>query len=91
MIGTVLAGLAQWKGTASGDAAAADSGRASKRRKTKAGQDTADESKTAAAAAPPLDYDPAVTSQYMFFVYNNPDDVLLPFTRSRTVIEVGTS
>jgi len=28
-------------------------------------------------------YDPAETRKRLFFVYNNPDDRLLPFTRSR--------
>jgi len=32
-------------------------------------------------------YDPAETRKRLFFVYNNPDDRLLPFTRSRRVIE----
>jgi N-acetylmuramic acid 6-phosphate (MurNAc-6-P) etherase len=32
-------------------------------------------------------YDPAETRKKLFFVYNNPDDRLLPFTRSRRVIE----
>jgi N-acetylmuramic acid 6-phosphate etherase len=32
-------------------------------------------------------YDPAETRQRLFFVYNNPDDRLLPFERSRRVIE----
>jgi N-acetylmuramic acid 6-phosphate etherase len=32
-------------------------------------------------------YDPAETRQKLFFVYNNPDDRLLPFARSRGVIE----
>jgi hypothetical protein len=31
-------------------------------------------------------YDPAETRKRLFFVYNNPDDRLLPFTRSRRVI-----
>ncbi len=97
----MLFGLAQWKGTATASGSSSSSSgssgkRAPKRRKTKAGQDTGDEAaetkskgKEAAAAAAPLDYDPAVTSQYLYFVYNNPDDVLLPFVRSKTVIEVA--
>ncbi len=32
-------------------------------------------------------YDPAETRRRLFFVYNNPDDRLLPFARSRAVIE----
>jgi N-acetylmuramic acid 6-phosphate (MurNAc-6-P) etherase len=32
-------------------------------------------------------YDPAETRRRLFFVYNNPDDRLLPFARSRRVIE----
>jgi len=32
-------------------------------------------------------YDPAETRKKLFFVYNNPDDRLLPFARSRRVIE----
>ena len=32
-------------------------------------------------------YDPAETRRRLFFVYNNPDDRLLPFVRSRGVIE----
>ncbi len=32
-------------------------------------------------------YDPAETRKHLFFVYNNPDDRLLPFFRSRRVIE----
>ncbi len=32
-------------------------------------------------------YDPAETRKRLFFIYNNPDDRLLPFTRSRRVIE----
>jgi len=32
-------------------------------------------------------YDPAETRRRLFFVYNNPDDKLLPFARSRQVIE----
>jgi N-acetylmuramic acid 6-phosphate etherase len=32
-------------------------------------------------------YDPAETRKNLFFVYNNPDDRLLPFLRSRRVIE----
>jgi hypothetical protein len=32
-------------------------------------------------------YDPEETRQRLFFVYNNPDEVLLPFLRSRRVIE----
>ncbi len=32
-------------------------------------------------------YDPAVSRRNLYFVYNNPDDKLLPFLRSRTVIE----
>ncbi len=32
-------------------------------------------------------YDPAETRRRLFFVYNNPDEVLLPFLRSRRVIE----
>ena len=32
-------------------------------------------------------YDPAVSRKNLYFVYNNPDDKLLPFLRSRTVIE----
>lgn len=28
------------------------------------------------------------SARHLFFVYNNPDEVLLPFVRSRTVIEV---
>jgi len=32
-------------------------------------------------------YDPAETRPRLFFVYNNPDDRLLPFLRSRRVIE----
>jgi hypothetical protein len=32
-------------------------------------------------------YDPAETRKKLFFVYNNPDDLLLPFQRSRRVIE----
>ncbi|OGD22436.1 MAG: hypothetical protein A2W03_01465 [Candidatus Aminicenantes bacterium RBG_16_63_16] len=32
-------------------------------------------------------YDPAETRRRLFFVYNNPDDRLLPFVRSRRVIE----
>jgi len=32
-------------------------------------------------------YDPAETRRRLFFVYNNPDDRLLPFVRSRVVIE----
>jgi N-acetylmuramic acid 6-phosphate etherase len=32
-------------------------------------------------------YDPAETRKNLFFVYNNPDERLLPFTRSRRVIE----
>ncbi len=32
-------------------------------------------------------YDPAETRKKLFFVYNNPDDRLLPFERSRRVIE----
>lgn len=33
------------------------------------------------------DYDPAEASKHLFFIYNNPDKVLLPFERSRRVIE----
>lgn len=33
------------------------------------------------------DYDPAESSKHLFFVYNNPDEVLLPFERSRRVLE----
>ncbi len=36
-------------------------------------------------AAP--DYDPAESRKSLYFVYNNPDEKLLPFTRSRRVIE----
>ncbi|WP_394824678.1 hypothetical protein [Pendulispora albinea] len=32
-------------------------------------------------------YDAAEASKYLFFLYNNPDDVLLPFDRSRSVIQ----
>jgi N-acetylmuramic acid 6-phosphate etherase len=32
-------------------------------------------------------YNPIETANHLFFVYNNPDQVLLPFVRSRTVIE----
>lgn len=32
-------------------------------------------------------YDPAEASKHLFFIYNNPDEVLLPFERSRSVIE----
>jgi N-acetylmuramic acid 6-phosphate etherase len=32
-------------------------------------------------------YDPDETRQRLFFIYNNPDDRLLPFVRSRAVIE----
>jgi len=32
-------------------------------------------------------YDPAVSRKNLYFVYNNPDDKLLPFLRSRAVIE----
>jgi N-acetylmuramic acid 6-phosphate (MurNAc-6-P) etherase len=32
-------------------------------------------------------YDPAETRRKLFFVYNNPDDRLLPFARSRRVLE----
>ncbi len=32
-------------------------------------------------------YDPAETRKKLFFIYNNPDEQLLPFTRSRRVIE----
>ena len=32
-------------------------------------------------------YDPAKTRKKLFFIYNNPDERLLPFTRSRRVIE----
>jgi N-acetylmuramic acid 6-phosphate etherase len=32
-------------------------------------------------------YDPAETRKRLFFIYNNPDDRLMPFTRSRRVIE----
>ena len=32
-------------------------------------------------------YDPAETRKRLFFIYNNPDERLLPFTRSRQVIE----
>jgi N-acetylmuramic acid 6-phosphate (MurNAc-6-P) etherase len=32
-------------------------------------------------------YDVAEASKHLFFVYNNPDDVLLPFERSRSVIQ----
>ena len=32
-------------------------------------------------------YDPAVSRKNLYFIYNNPDDKLLPFLRSRTVIE----
>ncbi|WP_394843493.1 hypothetical protein LZC95_41405 [Pendulispora brunnea] len=32
-------------------------------------------------------YDPAVSAKNVFFVYNNPDDKLLPFDRSRSVIQ----
>jgi N-acetylmuramic acid 6-phosphate (MurNAc-6-P) etherase len=32
-------------------------------------------------------YDPAVSRNNLYFVYNNPDDKLLPFLRSRMVIE----
>ena len=32
-------------------------------------------------------YDPAETRKKLFFIYNNPDERLLPFTRSRRVIE----
>ena len=32
-------------------------------------------------------YDPAESRKSLYFVYNNPDDRLLPFTRSRRVIE----
>ncbi len=32
-------------------------------------------------------YDPDETRRRLFFVYNNPDDLLLPFVRSRRVIE----
>mgnify|MGYP001111595302 CR=1 FL=1 len=32
-------------------------------------------------------YDPAKTRQKLFFVYNNPDERLLPFERSRRVLE----
>jgi N-acetylmuramic acid 6-phosphate etherase len=36
---------------------------------------------------PVAGYDPAEAAKYLFFVYNNPDSVLLPFERSRQVIE----
>lgn len=36
---------------------------------------------------PATDYDPAEAAKHLFFVYNNPDSVLLPFERSRQVIE----
>ncbi|WP_242107977.1 hypothetical protein [Luteimonas aquatica] len=36
---------------------------------------------------PAPDYDPAAAAAHLFFVYNNPDRVLLPFERSREVIE----
>jgi N-acetylmuramic acid 6-phosphate etherase len=32
-------------------------------------------------------YDPAETRKKLFFIYNNPDELLLPFARSRRVIE----
>ena len=32
-------------------------------------------------------YDPAVSRKNLYFIYNNPDDKLLPFLRSRMVIE----
>ncbi|WNG30297.1 hypothetical protein F0U62_44520 [Cystobacter fuscus] len=32
-------------------------------------------------------YDAAEASKHLFFVYNNPDEVLLPFERSRSVIQ----
>ena len=32
-------------------------------------------------------YDPAETRQKLYFIYNNPDDRLLPFLRSRLVLE----
>ena len=32
-------------------------------------------------------YDPAESRKSLYFVYNNPDEKLLPFTRSRRVIE----
>ena len=32
-------------------------------------------------------YDPAASRKSLYFVYNNPDEKLLPFTRSRRVIE----
>lgn len=32
-------------------------------------------------------YSPLDSSKYLYFVYNNPDDLLLPFDRSRKVIE----
>lgn len=32
-------------------------------------------------------YDPAQAAAHLFFVYNNPDEVLRPFERSRTVID----
>lgn len=34
-------------------------------------------------------YDPAEAARHLFFVYNNPDAVLLPFERSRRVIEAA--
>ena len=36
---------------------------------------------------PAAGYDPAEAARHLFFVYNNPDDVLRPFDRSRQVIE----
>lgn len=36
---------------------------------------------------PATNYDPAEAAKHLFFVYNNPDSVLLPFERSRQVIE----
>ncbi len=39
------------------------------------------------AGEPAAGYDPAEAERHLFFVYNNPDDVLRPFDRSRQVIE----
>jgi len=32
-------------------------------------------------------YDPAQSRKKLYFIYNNPDEILLPFDRSRTVLE----
>jgi N-acetylmuramic acid 6-phosphate etherase len=50
-----------------------------------AASDASSAAADASAAATAVDGD---STRHLFFVYNNPDAVLLPFVRSRTVIEV---